>query len=164
MKSGDPPTETDQATWKKRTSIETAAAQQPKDQDLHRSRHFFDHDYTEASMGLLPTRSKRQRKQAGGSRTLRFALIKQDKFSIPAQERKPRQMKFYLTSQEQHIHYHIQYTQSSVLRNTETASTHQSVSYLDAFPRCDPSMPWRPCCRFQGESPEIIAFPGSEPF
>jgi hypothetical protein len=27
------------------------------------------------------------------------------------------------------------YTQSSVLRNTETASTHQSVSYLNAFPR-----------------------------
>jgi hypothetical protein len=60
-------------------------------------------------MGHFPTRSKRQRKQAGGSRTLRFTLIKQDKFSIPAQERKPRQMKFYLTSQEQHIYYHIQY-------------------------------------------------------
>jgi hypothetical protein len=57
------------------------------------------------------------------------------------------------------------YTQSSVLRNTETAPTHQSVSYLNAFPRCDPSMPGRPyCCRFQGESPEVIAFPGSEPF
>jgi hypothetical protein len=26
------------------------------------------------------------------------------------------------------------YTQSSILRNTETASTHQSVSYLNAFP------------------------------
>jgi hypothetical protein len=25
-------------------------------------------------------------------------------------------------------------------------------------------MPGRPCCRFQGESPEIIAFPGYEPF
>jgi hypothetical protein len=56
------------------------------------------------------------------------------------------------------------YTQSSVLRNTETASTHQFVSYLNAFPRCDPSMPKRPCCRFQGGSPEVIAFPGSEPF
>jgi hypothetical protein len=32
------------------------------------------------------------------------------------------------------------YTQSSVLRNTETASTHQSVSYLNAFPWCDPPM------------------------
>jgi hypothetical protein len=48
MKSGNPPTtETDQATWKKRTSKETAAAQQPKDQDLHHSRHFFDHDHTD---------------------------------------------------------------------------------------------------------------------
>jgi hypothetical protein len=47
MKSGYPPTETDQATWKKRTSKETAAAQQPKDQDLYHSRHFFDHDYTD---------------------------------------------------------------------------------------------------------------------
>jgi hypothetical protein len=58
------------------------------------------------------------------------------------------------------------YTQSSVciLRNTETASTHQSVYYLNAFPRCDPSMPWRPCCQIQGESPEIIAFSGAEPF
>jgi hypothetical protein len=56
------------------------------------------------------------------------------------------------------------YTQSSILRNTETASTHQSVSYLNAFPMCDPSMPGRPCCRIQGESPEIIAFPGAEPF
>jgi hypothetical protein len=25
-------------------------------------------------------------------------------------------------------------------------------------------MPGCPCCRYQGESPEIIAFPGSEPF
>jgi hypothetical protein len=33
------------------------------------------------------------------------------------------------------------YTQSSILRNTETAPTHQSVSYLNAFPKCDPSMP-----------------------
>jgi hypothetical protein len=60
------------------------------------------------------------------------------------------------------------YTQSLILRNTETASTHQSVSYrcryLNAFPRCEPSTPGRPCCRFQGKSPEIIAFPGSEPF
>jgi hypothetical protein len=56
------------------------------------------------------------------------------------------------------------YTQSSILRNTETASTHQSVAYLNTFPRCDPSMPWRSCCRVQGKSPEIIAFPGSEPF
>jgi hypothetical protein len=55
-------------------------------------------------MGLLSTRSKRQRNQATGLRTLRFTLTKQDNFSIPAQERKPRQMKFYLTSQEQHIH------------------------------------------------------------
>jgi hypothetical protein len=47
MKSGYPPTETDQATWKKRTSKETATAQQPKDQNLHHSRHFFDHDYTD---------------------------------------------------------------------------------------------------------------------
>jgi hypothetical protein len=46
MKSGDPPTETDQATWKTRTSKETAAAQQPKDQDVHHPRHFFDRDYT----------------------------------------------------------------------------------------------------------------------
>jgi hypothetical protein len=38
------------------------------------------------------------------------------------------------------------HTQSSVLRNTETASTHQFVSHLNAFPRCDPSVPWRPCC------------------
>ena len=58
----------------------------------------------------------------------------------------------------------VMYTQSSGLRNTETASTQQSVSYLNAFPRCDPSMPGRPCCRIQGESPEIIAFPGAEPF
>jgi hypothetical protein len=34
MKSGDPPTETDQANWKKRTSKETATAQQPRDQYL----------------------------------------------------------------------------------------------------------------------------------
>jgi hypothetical protein len=60
--------------------------------------------------------------------------------------------------------FSLLYTQSSILRNTETASTHQSVSYLNAFPRCDPSMPGRPCCRFQGGSPKIIAFPGSEPF
>jgi hypothetical protein len=52
------------------------------------------------------------------------------------------------------------YTQSSILRNTETAPTHQPVSYLNAFPRCDASMPGRPCCRVQGESPEVIAFPG----
>ena len=44
--AGDSPTETDQANWKKRTSKETATAQQPRDQDLHHSRHFFDHDYT----------------------------------------------------------------------------------------------------------------------
>jgi hypothetical protein len=44
----------------------------------------------------------------------------------------------------------LSYTQSSILRNTETAPTHQYVSYLNAFPRCDPSMPGRPCCRFQG--------------
>jgi hypothetical protein len=61
-------------------------------------------------------------------------------------------------------YFYLPYTQSSILRNTETASTHQSVSYLNAFPRCDPPMPWCPCCRFQGESPEIIVFPGSEPF
>jgi hypothetical protein len=30
--------------------------------------------------------------------------------------------------------------------------------------RCAPLTPGRPCCRFQGKSPEIIAFPGSEPF
>jgi hypothetical protein len=110
MKSGYPPTETDQATWKKRTSKETAAAQQPRDQDLHHSRHFFRPrlHITPASMGLLSTRSKRPREQAGGSRTLRFTLTKQDKFSIPAQERKSGQMKFYLTSQEQHIYYHTQ--------------------------------------------------------
>jgi hypothetical protein len=29
------------------------------------------------------------------------------------------------------------YTQSSILRIMETSSTHQSVSYLNAFPRCD---------------------------
>jgi len=46
MKSGDPPTETDQANWKKRTSKETAKAHQPRHQDLHHSRYFFDHDYT----------------------------------------------------------------------------------------------------------------------
>jgi hypothetical protein len=46
MKSGDPPTETDQASWIKLTSKETATAQQLRDQDLHHSRHFFDHDYT----------------------------------------------------------------------------------------------------------------------
>jgi hypothetical protein len=55
------------------------------------------------------------------------------------------------------------YTQSSILRNTETASTRQSVSYLNALPRCDPSMPGRRYCRIQGESPEIIAFPCSGP-
>jgi hypothetical protein len=65
MKSGNPPTETDQATWKKRTSKETAAAQQPKDQ----------------ARQILNTSSR---------------------------ARKPRQMKFYLTSQEQQSHYHIQ--------------------------------------------------------
>jgi hypothetical protein len=79
MKSGDPPTETDQANWKKRTSKETATAQQPRGQDLHHSRHFFDHDYTAASMGHLPTRSKRQRKQASGLHTLRFTLTKRHK-------------------------------------------------------------------------------------
>jgi hypothetical protein len=47
------------------------------------------------------------------------------------------------------------YTQSSILRNTETASTHQSVSYLNAFPRCDP---------FPGGLPGIIAFPGFGPY
>jgi hypothetical protein len=30
----------------KPTSKETATAQQPRDQDLHHSSHFFDHDYT----------------------------------------------------------------------------------------------------------------------
>jgi hypothetical protein len=35
MKSGDPPTETDQENWKKRTSKETATAQQPRHQNLH---------------------------------------------------------------------------------------------------------------------------------
>jgi hypothetical protein len=33
-------------------------------------------------------------------------------------------------------------TQSSGLRNTETTSTHQPVSYLNAFPRCGPSTNW----------------------
>jgi hypothetical protein len=48
MKSGDPPTETDQANWKKRTSKKQQQhnRQEPRDQDLHHSRHFFDHDYT----------------------------------------------------------------------------------------------------------------------
>jgi hypothetical protein len=30
--------------------------------------------------------------------------------------------------------------------------------------RCDPSTPGRPCCRFQGKSPDVIAFSGSKPF
>jgi hypothetical protein len=42
------------------------------------------------------------------------------------------------------------YTQSSILRNTEAAPTHQSVSYLNAFPRCDPSMPGRLAVDFRG--------------
>jgi hypothetical protein len=46
MKSGNPPTETDQARWIKPTSKETTQAQQPRDQDLHHPRHFFDHDHT----------------------------------------------------------------------------------------------------------------------
>ena len=58
----------------------------------------------------------------------------------------------------------LHYTQSLGLRNTETASTHQFVSYLNVFPRCGSTMSWRPCCRFQGDSPEIIAFSGSEYF
>jgi hypothetical protein len=104
---GDRPT--DQATWKKRTSKESAAAQQPKDQDLHHSRHFFDHDYTDFDGAFAHTlkETTKQRKQAGGSRTLRFTLTKQDKLSIPAQERKPRQLKLYLTTYEQHIYYQI---------------------------------------------------------
>jgi hypothetical protein len=53
-----------------------------------------------------------------------------------------------------HTHpYHHQAAPKKVveakgLRNkeTETAYTHQSVSYLNAFLRCDPSIPGRPCC------------------
>jgi hypothetical protein len=79
MKSGNPPTETDQASWIKPTSKETTKSQQPRDQDLYHSRHFFSTTITPASMGHLPTRSKRQRKQADGLRTRRFTLTKQDK-------------------------------------------------------------------------------------
>jgi hypothetical protein len=33
--------------------------------------------------------------------------------------------------------------------------THPPICFLFkcVLPRCDPSMPWRPCCRFQGRSP-----------
>ena len=54
MKSGDPPTETDQANWKKRTSKETATAQQPRDQDLHHSRHFFRPRLHRLRWGICP--------------------------------------------------------------------------------------------------------------
>jgi hypothetical protein len=82
MKSGNPPTETDQASWIKPTSKETAKAQQPtKRPRFSPSKTFFSTTITitPASMGHLPTRSKRQRKQADGLRTLRFTLTKQDK-------------------------------------------------------------------------------------
>jgi hypothetical protein len=103
-------------TRRRRPTKQTGKSVRQKKQQKHISQDTkiytiqdtFSTTITPASMGHLPTRSKRQRKQAGGSRTLRFTLTKQDKFSIPAQERKPRQMKFYLTSQEQHIYYHIQ--------------------------------------------------------
>jgi hypothetical protein len=85
MKSSDPPTrtpKTNQADWMKLTSKETEAAQSQE------TRIYTT--ITPASMGHSPTRSKRQRKQADGLRTLRFTLTKQDKISILAQERKPR--------------------------------------------------------------------------
>jgi hypothetical protein len=57
------------------------------------------------------------------------------------------------------------YTQSSVLRNTETAPTRQSVSYLNALPigathQCQGVL----AVSSRGGSPEVIALPGSEPF
>jgi hypothetical protein len=54
----------------------------------------------------------------------------------------------------------LQYTQSSILRNTETAPTHhQSVSYLNnAFPRCDPSMPGRPAVGFRENRLKLLRF------
>ena len=93
-------------THRRRPTKQTGKSVRQKKQQKHISQDTkiytiqdtFSTTITPASMGHLPTRSKRQRKQAGGSRTLRFTLTKQDKFSIPAQERKPRQMKFYLTS------------------------------------------------------------------
>jgi hypothetical protein len=55
MKSGDPPTETDQASWIKPTSKETATAQQPRDQGLHHIQDIFSTAITPASMwGIFP--------------------------------------------------------------------------------------------------------------
>jgi hypothetical protein len=81
MKSGDPPTETDQANWKKRTSKETATAQQPRDQDLHHSRYFFDRDYTgfDGAFALTPKETTKQSKPMDCARTLRFTLTKRHK-------------------------------------------------------------------------------------
>jgi hypothetical protein len=95
MKSGDPPTETDQANWKKRTSKETATAQQPRDQDLHHSRHFFDHDYTGFDGAFAHTLKETTK----ASRWIAYTTIHPDQtpqnIPIPAQERK-QEMKFYL--------------------------------------------------------------------
>jgi hypothetical protein len=54
MKKGDPPTETDQANRKKRTSKETATSHQPRHQDLHHSRHFFRPRLHRLRWGICP--------------------------------------------------------------------------------------------------------------
>jgi hypothetical protein len=96
MKSDNPPTETDQASWIKLTSKETATAQQPtRDQDLHHSRHFFDHDYT----GFDGTFAHTLKETTKTSRWTAYTTIHPDQtrqiIPIPAQERK-QEMKFYL--------------------------------------------------------------------
>ena len=100
MKSGDPPTETDQANWKKRTSKETAKAHQPRHQDLHHSRYFFDHDYTGFDGAFAHTLKETTK----ASRWIAYTTIHPDQtpqnIPIPAQERK-QEMKFYLDTRTQ---------------------------------------------------------------
>jgi hypothetical protein len=102
MKSGNPPTETDRASWIKPTSKETAKAQQPREQDLHHSRHFFDHDYTGFDEAFPHT----PKETTKTSRWIAYTTIHPDQtrqnIPIPAQAQERKQeMKFYLDTRTQ---------------------------------------------------------------
>jgi hypothetical protein len=58
MKSGNAPRQK-KASWINPTSKETTQAQQPRHQDLHHSRHFFDHDYTGFDGAFAHTHAQR---------------------------------------------------------------------------------------------------------
>jgi hypothetical protein len=79
MKSGadgDRPSKLEKAYVKRNSNSTTAKSQETK---IYTIQDIFSTTITPASMRHLPTRSKRQRKQAGGLRTLRFTLTKRHK-------------------------------------------------------------------------------------